>query len=307
VSPRSQDTVRAAVPRAAVEIIAGRAPDATVVAIEDQEDLRGFQFLVPVPNGQGEFAARLAGLPDLRVVQTLSAGVDALANEVPAQVTLCSARGARDGTVAEWVLGALLGWSSRMLEGSRARSWGEPTPLIDLAETTVLIVGMGSIGRAVADRLSPFGAEIVPVASRARDGVHAVDELPELLARADAVVLLTPLTDATRGLIDATALSRLRDGALLINAARGAVVDTGALLAEVTTGRIHAVLDVTDPEPLPDDHPLWQAPGVLAITPHIGGNSPRADRLASELAGDQLARFCAGEALVNLVSQGESP
>jgi phosphoglycerate dehydrogenase-like enzyme len=307
VSPSSEDIVRAAVPRAAVEIIAGRAPDAAVVAIEDQEDLRGFQFLVPVPYRQGELAARLAGLPQLRVVQTLSAGVDALADDVPGQVTLCSARGARDGTVAEWVLGALLGWSSRVLEGARAHSWGEQTPLVDLSEATVLIVGMGSIGQAVADRLAPLGTEIVGVASHARDVLHGVDELPELLAGADAVVLLTPLTDATQGLIDAAALSRMRDGALLINAARGAVVDTDALLAEVTSGRIRAVLDVTDPEPLPDDHPLWHAPGVLAITPHIGGNSPRAHRLASELAGDQLARFCAGEALVNVVRQGESP
>lgn len=299
--------VRAAVPRAAVEIIAGRAPEAEVFAIEDQEDLRGFGFLVPVPYRQGELAARLAGLGDLRVVQTLSAGVDALADDVPAAVTLCSARGARDSAVAEWVLGALLGWSSRVLEGARARSWGEQTPIIDVAETTVLIVGMGSIGDAVAARLSPFGAEIVGVASRARDGLHGVDELPELLADADVVVLLTPLTDATRGLIDAAALARMRDGALLINAARGAVVDADALLAEVMTGRIRAVLDVTDPEPLPDEHALWGAPGVLSITPHIGGNSPRAHRLAAELAGDQLARFCAGEALVNVVRQGESP
>ena len=307
MSSGSPERVRAAVPRAAAGIIAGRAPNAEVVAIEDQEDLDGFGFLVPVPYRQGEFAARLAGLTDLRIVQTLSAGVDALADDVPAQVTLCSARGARDNAVAEWVLGALLGWSSRVLEGSRARSWGKQTPLIDIAEATVLIVGMGSIGNAVADRLTPFGAEIVPVASRARDGLHGVDELPELLAGADAVVLLTPLTDATRGLIDATALSRMRDGALLVNAGRGAIVDTDALLAEVTTGRIRAVLDVTDPEPLPDDHPLWQASGVLCITPHIGGNSPRANRLAAELAGDQLARFCAGEALVNVVRQGESP
>jgi phosphoglycerate dehydrogenase-like enzyme len=307
VSPSTADTVRAAVPRAAVEIIADRAPGAEVVAIEDQQDLHGFGFLVPVPFRQGELGARLTGLSDLRVVQTLSAGVDALADDVPAAVTLCSARGARDGAVAEWVLGALLGWSTRVLDGARARSWGEQTPLVDIAESTVLIVGMGSIGNAVADRLSPFGAEIVPVVSHARDGMHGVDELPELLAGADAVVLLTPLTDATRGLIDAAALSRMPDGALLINAARGAVVDTDALLAEVTTGRLRAVLDVTDPEPLPDDHPLWRAPGVLAITPHIGGNSPRAHRLAAELAGDQLARFCAGEALVNVVRQGESP
>ncbi len=120
-------------------------------------------------------------------------------------------------------------------------------------------------------------------------------------------MLLTPLTDATRGLIDARALARMRDGALLVNAARGAVVDTGALVAETASGRLRAVLDVTDPEPLPDGHPLWDAAGVLSITPHIGGDSPRGNRLSAELAGDQLARFCAGEPLVNVIQQGTRP
>jgi phosphoglycerate dehydrogenase-like enzyme len=226
---------------------------------------------------------------------------------VPDQVTLCRARGARDSIVAEWVVGALLGWSTHLLTGARSRSWGGQTPLVDLAEATVLIVGMGSIGQAVAERLAPFGAEVVGVASHAREGLHGVDELPELLPGADAVVILTPLTDATHGLMDRAALAAMHDGAVIVNAARGPVLDAEALLAETQTGRISAVLDVTDPEPLPDDHPLWRAPGVLAITPHIGGNSPRAHRLAAELAGDQLARFCAGEELINVVHQGESP
>jgi phosphoglycerate dehydrogenase-like enzyme len=120
-------------------------------------------------------------------------------------------------------------------------------------------------------------------------------------------VLLTPLTEATRGLIDAAALGQMRDGALLVNAARGAVVDTDALVTETASGRLLAVLDVTDPEPLPDGHPLWEAPGVLSITPHIGGDSPRANRLSAELAGDQLARFCAGEPLLNIVQEGRRP
>ena len=117
---------------------------------------------------------------------------------------------------------------------------------------------------------------MIGVASRARDDLHGVDELPELLPDADAVVVLAPLTDATRGLIGTRELAPMRDGAVLINAARGPVVDTDALVAEVTTGRLRAVLDVTDPEPLPDDHPLWSAPGVLSITPHIAGDSPPA-------------------------------
>jgi phosphoglycerate dehydrogenase-like enzyme len=244
-------------------------------------------------------------LPELRVVQTLSAGTDGLTGAMPSWVTLCSARGARDSAVAEWVLGALLGATTHVVEFARADAWGQPRPLQDLAEMTVLILGMGSIGQAVADRLAPFGTDVVGVASRARDGLHGVDELPALLPGADAVVVLTPLSDATRGLLDADALAALPDGALLVNAGRGPVIDTDALVAETATGRLRAVLDVTDPEPLPDGHPLWSAAGVLAITPHIGGNSPRANRLSAELAGDQLRRFCAGEPLINVVHQGD--
>jgi phosphoglycerate dehydrogenase-like enzyme len=128
-----------------------------------------------------------------------------------------------------------------------------------------------------------------------------VDELEALLPRADAVVILAPLTDATRGLIDARRLAAMRDGAVLVNAARGPVVDTDALVAEVATGRLRAVLDVTDPEPLPDGHPLWSAPGILSITPHIAGDSPAGNARAAALAGDQLARWVAGEELHNVV------
>jgi phosphoglycerate dehydrogenase-like enzyme len=306
VVPASRPSAHALVPRVALQAITQRAPDARVEAIEDHDDFGGASFIVPVPYRQADLVEVIDDLEQLRVVQTLSAGVDRLADVVPAQVTLCSARGARDSAVAEWVLGALLGASSRVAECARTRRWQERTPLRDVAESTVLILGMGSIGRAVADRLAPFGAEVIGVASHARDDLHGVDELPTLLPDADTVVVLTPLTGDTRGLIGAEALAAMRDGALLINAGRGPVVDTDALLAETQSDRLRAVLDVTDPEPLPDDHPLWSAPGVISITPHIGGNSPRANRLAAELAGDQLARWCAGEPLRNVVHQGES-
>ena len=168
----------------------------------------------------------------------------------------------------------------------------------------MLIVGLGSIGELVRTRLEALGTTVVGVVSRARDGLHGIDELPALLPRANAVVLLTPLTDRTHGLIGAAELAAMPDGAVLVNAARGPVVDTDALLAEVAGGRLRAVLDVTDPEPLPDDHPLWSAPGVLSITPHVGGDSPLGWRRATEFAGDQLARWSAGEELLNVVRKG---
>lgn len=280
-----------------------RAPEGVEVALLDETtDLEAADFIVP----GSEYPEMLKRLPELRrvsVVQVLSAGTDWVEPYVPPQATLCSARGARDAGVAEWVMGALLGVTSQVLDGARRRSWTTDS-LVDLESWTVLIVGMGSIGRHVKRHLAGFGTEVIGVASRARDDLHGVGQLPELLPRADAVVLLAPLTDATRGLIGARELAVMRDGALLINAARGAVVDTDALVAEVVPGRLRAVLDVTDPEPLPDGHPLWTAPGVLSITPHLAGDSPASNARAAALAGDQLARRCAGAELHNVVRRG---
>jgi phosphoglycerate dehydrogenase-like enzyme len=222
---------------------------------------------------------------------------------MPPGATLCNARGSRDGPVAEWVVAALLGSTSRTLECAPLRSWSDRY-VVDLESRTVLIVGMGSIGRHVARLLEPFGTRVVGVASRARDDLHGVEELPALLPEADAVVILTPLSDSTRGLIGAAELAAMRDGALLVNAGRGPVVDTDALVAETTTGRLRAVLDVTDPEPLPDGHPLWSAPGVLSITPHIAGDSKLGHQRAADLAARQLVRWAAGEELENVVRAG---
>jgi phosphoglycerate dehydrogenase-like enzyme len=255
------------------------------------------EFLVP----RAEDADVIAGLPErraVRVVQTLSAGTDWVEAAVPAWATLCNARGSRDIPVAEWVMGALLGAVYRQFRSARLRTWDYAAPR-ELHGMTVLVLGFGSIGRALAARLEPFGARVIGVASRAREGVHGVDELPALLPAADALVVLTPLSDATRGLVDAAVLGGLRDGALVVNAGRGAVVDTDALVAELSAGRLDAVLDVTDPEPLPADHPLWEL--CLAITPHNAGDSVAADARAVALAADQLGRWLRGEPLRNVV------
>jgi phosphoglycerate dehydrogenase-like enzyme len=285
-------------------VISGRASEAEVVAVDDLEDLGEIDFLVPVPHRQVELVDRLPGLKRLAVIQTLSAGVDALEGQVPPHITLCSARGARDSAVAEWVIGALLASTTRIAEMAHLRRWQQDHGLDDLQGSTVLIVGMGSIGRRVAGLVEGFGARPVGVVSRARDDLHGIDELPSLLPGAGSVVLLAPLTDATHHLIDAAALARMRDGALLVTAARGPIVDSEALVAETASGRLRAVLDVTDPEPLPEGHPLWDAAGVLSITSHIAGNSPLANLRAAELAGDQLARFGAGGQLHNVVQEG---
>jgi len=167
----------------------------------------------------------------------------------------------------------------------------------------VLILGYGEIGAAVEARLDPFDVELIRVAHHARPGVHAVDDLSSLLGGAEIVVVLLPLTPETDGLLDAEMLGFLRPGALLVNAARGPIVDTRALLARLRAGHVRAALDVTDPEPLPDDHPLWDAPGVL-ITPHFAGDTLAADRRAFALVGEQVGRYAHGELLANVVEHG---
>lgn len=247
----------------------------------------------------------LARMPALRVVQSLSAGIDWVLPHVPDRVVLCDAAGVHDVPVAEWVLAAILAELKRLPEArdaQRAGRWDKPA-VQELAGRTVLVVGHGSIGRAVERRLAPFDVEVVGVARHRRPGVHAIDELPELLGEADVVVLLVPLTPATERLVDAAFLERMRAGALLVNAARGAVVDTGALRDALHTGHVRAALDVTDPEPLPPGDPLWQAPGAL-ITPHVAGDTPRFRERAYRLVRAQLDRYRAGEPLVNVVREG---
>lgn len=254
-------------------------------------------FVVP----DWEDRETLAALPELerlRVVQTLSAGTDWIEARVPSWATLCNARGARDAAVAEWVVGALLGDAYGQFTSARTRRWSEAKPR-ELCGATVLIVGFGSIGRALKQRLEALGVRVLGVARHARDGIHAVGELTALVEQADAVVVLAPLTPETKGLFDSALLARMRDGALLVNAGRGAVVDTAALLTELRSGRLRAVLDVVDPEPLPDDHPLWEH--ALAITPHNAGDTPAADERAVRFAAEQLARFARGEPLLNVV------
>ena len=164
-----------------------------------------------------------------------------------------------------------------------------------------MIVGYGSIGKSIEERLLAFGAEIVRVARQAREGVESIDRLLELLPQVDVVVLIVPLTEETTGMIGAKELAKMKQGALLVNAARGPVVQTAALLEALQSGRIRAALDVTDPEPLPKDHPLWSAPNLL-ITPHIAGSSPMSMDRAVSFAAKQVGRYMRGEELKNIVT-----
>ncbi|MBO1336346.1 2-hydroxyacid dehydrogenase [Streptomyces sp. VRA16 Mangrove soil] len=252
----------------------------------------------------------LPRMTSVRAVQTLSAGVDHVQEGLKylrPGVQLCNARGVHDASTAELALTLILASLRGIPDFVRGQDRGEwrsgfrPA----LADKTVLIVGYGAIGSAIEDRLVPFEvARVVRVARSARTTgrgpVHALGDLPALLPEADVVIVVTPLTEDTRGLVGAEFLARLKDGALLVNVGRGPVVDTKALLTEVESGRILAALDVTDPEPLPQEHPLWQAPGVL-ISPHVGGPTSAFMPRAKRLLAAQLGRFAAGEELDNVV------
>ncbi|MEV0156425.1 2-hydroxyacid dehydrogenase [Micromonospora sp. NPDC050686] len=303
------------IPHEAGRELLGEVPaDVTVEVAADLErlpsDPAGVRFWVPPFLSSGDVTGLLRRLPDLRVVQLLTAGADVWAGRVGPGVTLCDGRGVHDSATAEWVVTAILSQLRGFPALARAqarREWAyaEVTPTDELAGKRVLIVGAGSIGRAVRDRLAPFEVDFTLVARTARpnEGVHPVDELPRLLPEADVVVVLVPLTDRTRGLVDEKFLAAMPDGALLVNAARGPVARTSALVAELSTGRLRAALDVTDPEPLPADHPLWELPNVL-LTPHVAGSVRGLLPRAYRLVGAQLGRFVAGEPLDNVVVDG---
>jgi phosphoglycerate dehydrogenase-like enzyme len=260
-------------------------------------------FWVPPFLAPSDVVDLAAAMPRLRVVQLMSAGADRWAGRLPDGVTLCDARGVHDSSTSEWVLTAILSFLRDFPHFVRSGPQWAYRQTDELAGKRVLIVGAGSIGAAVAARLAPFEVTVTSVARRARDGVHGVEDLPSLLPAADVVVVLVPLTAATTGLVSAEFLAALPDGALLVNAARGPVVDTDAVLAEVASGRIGYATDVTEPEPLPPSHPLWDLPNVL-ITPHVAGSVRGLFPRAYALAGAQVRRFAAGEPLINVVVDG---
>jgi phosphoglycerate dehydrogenase-like enzyme len=262
-------------------------------------------------------------LRGVRLVLSLMAGTEWIPGTVGPHVTICNARGAHSISTAEWTISAILAvlkhipfflevqregvWKRRFEVPARyARISGDARPLyppVMLEELTgkrVLLVGHGAIGQEIERMLAPFNVELTRVARTAREGVAAVSELDSLLPQAEIVILILPLTEESYHLIGSRQLALMPQGALLVNAARGPVVDTDALVAELQSGRIRAALDVTDPEPLPEGHPLWKCPNLL-LTPHVAGSSPQFAPRAVQVAGDELRRYMNGEPLCNVV------
>jgi phosphoglycerate dehydrogenase-like enzyme len=261
-------------------------------------------LVAPFLSGPGA-VGMLDGLPKLRLVQLLTAGAEAWIGALPAGVQLSDGKGAHGGATAEWVVGVLLAVYRELPAFVRAQERGEwdHHRTEELAGKRVLVVGAGDVAEHIVRRLEPFEVTTTLVGRRARPGVHGVDEVLDLLPRHDACVLVIPLTDETRGLADARFLAAMPDGAVFVNGARGPVADTDALVAELRSGRLRAAVDVTDPEPLPAGHPLWEAPNLL-LTPHVGGSVPGAMDRAYRVVCEQLAYVARGEEPPNLVRDG---
>ncbi|MGI8458661.1 MAG: 2-hydroxyacid dehydrogenase [Propionibacteriaceae bacterium] len=261
-------------------------------------------YVIPYMRGEAELRC-VTKMSSLKVIQTLTAGVENFVPLVPPGVTLCNAAGVHDASTAELALALTLASGRHLDASARSQAVGRWEPVFGtaLADQRVLILGYGRIGQAIEARLAGFEvASITRVARRPRTEpeVHPTTELLELLPQTDVLIVIAPLTAATEMIVNAETLAALPDGALVVNVARGKLVDTGALLTETRSGRLRAALDVTDPEPLPADHPLWAVPNVL-ISPHVGGASsaffPRADALIKA----QLERFVRGAELANVI------
>ncbi|KQR03809.1 hydroxyacid dehydrogenase [Arthrobacter sp. Leaf141] len=262
-------------------------------------------LLVPPYMGKPAGLAALNGV-DVRLVQSQSIGYDGVASVLPDGCRFANAASVHETSTAELALGMMIASQRGIPDFARNQVSGtwDSSMRPSLADRRVLLVGYGGVGKAIEDRLLPFEAVVTRLASRERDEpagkIHGIDSLYGQLPLHEIVVVSVPLSDATRHLVDARFLAAMPDGALLVNVARGPVADTAALLAETQSGRLRAALDVTDPEPLPADHPLWTTPGVL-ITPHVGGASTAMFPRMVRLIRQQIDLLKDGKEPVNIV------
>ena len=260
-------------------------------------------IVIPYLQDSDEIASVLKRLNNKCILQTLTAGFNHITPYLPRGVVLCNAVGVHDDSTSE--LAVLLTLSvlreiPRLVDGQKQQVWDQFFSE-SLADKKVLLIGYGGVGKAVERRLLPFGCQVTPVATFARDNVKSIEQISELIPTADVIILTVPLTPLTQGLVDKKFISDMKQNALLVNVARGQVVDTDALLTALLAGKIRAALDVTDPEPLPPGHPLWTAPNCF-ITPHLGGESDVFTPRARAAIFRQLDLWLSGQPLECVVS-----
>jgi phosphoglycerate dehydrogenase-like enzyme len=307
------------------ELLPGFPEGVELIAISDKME-HDVEIDVWIPDPYSNAAIRAwPRLHGVKLVISMLAGTEWIPPVVGPHVTICNARGAHNVATAEWTVAAILAmlkYFPLYLDIQHAGAWKRrfeasehyvkisgnaqpiypPVLLEELAGKTVLLVGYGEIGKEIERMLEPFHVNLLRMARSAhtQPEVHAVSELDAYLPRAEIVVLILPSTLESRWLIDRTQLALMPQGALLVNAARGPIVNTDALVEALKAGRIRAALDVTDPEPLPQEHPLWSCPNLL-ITPHIAASSPQFSPNALRTAADELRRYMNGEPLRNVV------
>jgi phosphoglycerate dehydrogenase-like enzyme len=309
----------------AVELFSGFPSEVELIPLSDKLD-HDVDIDVWIPDPYPTRAQRIVPrLHGVRLVLSLMAGTEWIPGAMGPHVTICNAHGAHNISTTEWTLSAILAmlkyiplyldvqrsgeWKRRFEAPAHyARITGDTQPHYppvmqeELTGKSVLLVGYGAIGKEIERMLGPFNVEVTRVARTARENpkVYPIEELDKLIPQAEIIVLILPSTAETRHLISTRQLELMKQGTLLVNAARGPIVDTGALVHALTAGRIRAAVDVTEPEPLPLDHPLWKCPNLL-ITPHIGGSSTQFAPRSIKTAELELRRYIAGEPLRNVV------
>ena len=271
----------------------------------DTSDLSQIDFYVPLYMGGAKALSYAAQMPKLKTLQMLNAGYDDALAYLRPGLTLCNARGVHDASTAELAVGLAIasrrGFPEFMREQIAGR-WSHHRTSA-LSDSKIGIIGYGSIGKKIAKNLSGFEVSVTAFTQSGRDGSLTIDQLDAHLPELDIIILILPLSDSSRHLFNAKRLAAMKDGALLINVARGPVVETDALVKELNSGRIFAALDVTDPEPLPAGHPLWSAKNLLLL-PHVGGNSDAFEPRGRALVESQLQLLAAGAPLEHVVAQG---
>lgn len=275
---------------------------------EDPNDAPEADVLVTERPSNPELRSRVSRIKGLKHVHLLSIGYEWVLEHLPEHVSLTNSKGAVEDATAEHCLALMLA-SLRQLpqigQQQRKRQWTR-TWTGSLHGSKVVLLGAGGVGSEIRSRLLPFKPAELTVFARTERvheqgyPIYSLDRIRAVLPTADVVIVALPHTPETEQLIDTKFLSEMKNGSLLVNVGRGPIVDTEALLPELQAGRLHAALDVTDPEPLPADHALWSAPNCI-ITPHMAGDTGQFISLVSELAVNQVIAFAHGEELANRI------
>jgi phosphoglycerate dehydrogenase-like enzyme len=271
----------------------------------DSADLSQVDMYVPSYMGGANALSYAAKMPNLKILQMLNAGYDDAMAYLRPGLTLCNARGVHDASTAELAVGLAIASRRGFAEFIREQATGtwNHRRFPALSDSKVGIIGFGSIGKEVARKLSGFDVSITAFTQSGRDGTVKIDDLDKHLPQLDIVILILPLSDSSRHMFNAARLASMKDGALIVNVARGPIIETEALIKELNSRRIYAALDVTDPEPLPQGHPLWSAPNLIVV-PHVGGNSEAFEPRGRALIESQLKLLAAGNPLEHVVAQG---